>query len=183
MRDNEAPSLQRHIGPGVQVLRGRRALKERPGWSETRKDFRGRMEAGRLRRGSLQPTILLPDVRNVRFVQVPLSGRLKILAWQLAATHVRSESRGDVVQSKGHQTGPCGGNERRVGGMTDLTETTRRMLLPTKGSANWRCSDCAWSQPFVRRLEVIPNIPSKAIEDAFNRHKCTEHRHPKWNKA
>jgi len=70
-------------------------------------------------------------------------------------------------------------DERRVG---DMTETTRKILLPTRESANWRCSDCAWSQPFVQRFEVIPNVPTKAIEDAFNRHKCTEHRPPKWNK-
>ena len=66
--------------------------------------------------------------------------------------------------------------------MTELTETTRTILLPTHASANWRCSDCGWSQPFVRRLEVVANVPTKAIEDAFNRHKCTDHRHPKWNK-
>jgi len=66
--------------------------------------------------------------------------------------------------------------------MTDggITETTRRILLPTKASANWKCSDCAWSQPFVQRLELEPNVPTQAIEDAFHRHKCTEHRHSKW---
>jgi hypothetical protein len=73
------------------------------------------------------------------------------------------------------------GNERRVGGMTETT-VARTILLPTRKSANWRCSDCAWSQPFVQRLELIPNVPSKAIEDAFNRHKCAQHRHPKWMK-
>src|SRR5579872_4566244 len=73
-------------------------------------------------------------------------------------------------------------NKRRVAGMTDggITETTRRILLPTKASANWKCSDCAWSQPFVQRLELEPNVPTQAIEDAFHRHKCTEHRHSKW---
>src|SRR5580658_10049795 len=74
------------------------------------------------------------------------------------------------------------GNRRRVGRMGDLTETTRKILLPTVASANWRCSECAWSQPFVRRQELIPDVPTKAIEDAFNRHKCTEHRHPKWGR-
>jgi hypothetical protein len=73
-------------------------------------------------------------------------------------------------------------NKRRVAGMTDggITETTRRILLPTKASPNWKCSDCAWSQPFVQRLELEPNVPTQAIEDAFHRHKCTEHRHSKW---
>ena len=61
-----------------------------------------------------------------------------------------------------------------------MNETERKILGPTKESANWRCSDCAWSQPFVQRLELIPNVPSKAVGDAFDRHKCTEHRHPKW---
>lgn len=70
-------------------------------------------------------------------------------------------------------------NERRVRRMTEIT---RKIVSPTTASANWRCSDCAWSQPFARRLEVISNVPSKAIEDAFNRHKCTEHRPPKWGR-
>ena len=59
-----------------------------------------------------------------------------------------------------------------------MAEPTRQILCPTTASSNWRCSDCAWSQPFVRRPELIPNGPSNAIEDAFNRHKCTEHRRP-----
>ena len=66
-----------------------------------------------------------------------------------------------------------------LGGMGEIT---RKILCPTTTSSNWRCSDCAWSQPFVRRLELVPNVPSKAIEDAFNRHKCTEHRLPKWSR-
>lgn len=83
-----------------------------------------------------------------------------------------------VLSSGGYgRPGTRSGNERRVGSMT---ETARTILLPTKKSANWRCSDCAWSQPFVQGLEVMPSVPSKAIEDAFIRHKCTEHRHPKW---
>jgi hypothetical protein len=71
------------------------------------------------------------------------------------------------------------GNERKV---ESMSETARHILGPTKSSANWRCSDCAWSQPFVQRLERLPNMPSKAVEDAFDRHKCTEHRHPKWTR-
>ena len=63
-----------------------------------------------------------------------------------------------------------------------MTETTQKILLPTKASANWRCSDCAWSQPFVRGLKLVPSVPSQAIEDAFIRHKCSEHRPPKWSR-
>lgn len=70
-------------------------------------------------------------------------------------------------------------NERRVG---DMTESPRKILAPTKESANWRCSECAWLQPFVQRLELVPDAPTKAIEDAFIRHKCSEHRRPKWIK-
>ena len=75
--------------------------------------------------------------------------------------------------------GISNGNERRV---ESMVETTRKIVGPTAASSNWRCSDCAWSQPFVRRQQLVPNVPSKAIEDAFNRHKCTEHRPPKWNR-
>jgi hypothetical protein len=71
-------------------------------------------------------------------------------------------------------------NERTVAAMTEIA---RKILWPSKESPNWRCSDCAWSQPFVTRLEMTPDVPSKAIGDAFNRHKCTEHRHPKWVRA
>jgi hypothetical protein len=69
------------------------------------------------------------------------------------------------------------GNERKL---ESMSETARHILEPTKRSANWRCSECAWSQPFVQGLEGLPIMPSKAVEDAFDRHKCTEHRHPKW---
>ena len=75
---------------------------------------------------------------------------------------------------------PRRGNERTVVGMTD---TTRRIVTPTKESGKWGCSDCAWSQPFVQRLEVVPNVPPKAIGDAFDRHKCRQHRHPRSVRA
>ena|SRR5947209_4474133 len=71
-------------------------------------------------------------------------------------------------------------NGRKV---VDMLETTRRILLPARESAKWKCSECAWSQPFVQRLEIIPNEPPKAIGDAFDRHKCAQHRHPKWVRA
>jgi len=88
---------------------------------------------------------------------------------------------GDTLSEVGNLTELlCFGKERRVIGMI---ETNRRILSPTRGSANWRCSDCAWSQPFVQRSEVVANEPPKAIGDAFDRHKCAEHRHPKWVRA
>lgn len=74
------------------------------------------------------------------------------------------------------------GRQAGTGIVESMPETARNIVGPSKKSANWRCSDCAWSQPFVRQLELIPNVPSKAVQDAFDRHKCTEHRHPKWTR-
>ena len=93
---------------------------------------------------------------------------------------VKTDSRKVAPQFDSPPERHCCRKGRRVVGMI---ETTRRILAPTREFAIWRCSDCAWSQPFVQRLEVVENEPPKAIGDAFDRHKCTEHRHPKWVRA
>jgi hypothetical protein len=51
----------------------------------------------------------------------------------------------------------------------------KKLLWPKRGSPNWECSECAWSQPSVQRLALTPRVPAQAIDDSFNEHRCEQY--------